>query len=309
MRCAIGQQLEKDRCTGQAEKFEYSDATATGDKINRNGGKYGLSNWRLPTAREIASIRWCSDGFRLEHNLGDSVSKDGQRCVLGGVPISPYHFPNTSGFFWGSIEVENNALVVYFGDGSKPGEWDGWLGLNGTSPGINRHHVRLVHDPVEGLNPARFARAIKSEADGHKEIQAEVTATQRAERRKAMAAQEAAIRKIAAAEKSIIQKGPQSMYLLAGRALRGGSVDIGGEWFEARRIYEMLIAAYPNSEFSVRASDQLNSMLRSDGVKAGGRAQCEAIVRTCVASCPNDRVLTTLVDSNCKARCESVNCN
>jgi hypothetical protein len=122
MRCATPQQLEKDRSTGHAEKFEYSDETATGDKRKRNGGKKGLSNSRLPTAREIAYIRSSSDAFRREHNLGDTVTKDRQTCLLGGLPISPYHFPNTAGRFCRSTEVENNALLPYFADESKPAE-------------------------------------------------------------------------------------------------------------------------------------------------------------------------------------------
>lgn len=39
------------------------------------------------------------------------------------------------------------------------------------------------------------------------------------------------------------------------------------------------------------------------------RALCQAQVNTCIASCPRDRVLTTLPDSQCKWRCESVSCN
>ncbi len=40
-----------------------------------------------------------------------------------------------------------------------------------------------------------------------------------------------------------------------------------------------------------------------------GLQLCEAQKATCIASCPLDRVFTTLPDSQCKWRCEAVNCN
>ncbi|MFH7043305.1 hypothetical protein ABT392_13440 [Paucibacter sp. JuS9] len=45
-----------------------------------------------------------------------------------------------------------------------------------------------------------------------------------------------------------------------------------------------------------------------DRPRREARQLCEAQKATCLASCPMDRVLTTLLDSTCKNRCESVSC-
>ena len=54
--CAIGQEWNRDSCTGTAEVFTWEDAKAAIDAFNRNGGMGGFTDWRLPTREELESI-------------------------------------------------------------------------------------------------------------------------------------------------------------------------------------------------------------------------------------------------------------
>lgn len=63
-------------------------------------------------------------------------------------------------------------------------------------------------------------------------------------------------------------------------------------------------------EESKRQAYENSSAGRAEARRAQqARQMCEAQKATCIASCPLDRVYTTLPDSLCKSRCESVSCN
>ncbi len=84
MRCSIGQKWNGETCKGKPSKFVFDKANEFFSKFNSKGGFANQQDWRLPTIEELASIRYCSQGWWLN-------DKDTKEIAMDGVPTdNPY---------------------------------------------------------------------------------------------------------------------------------------------------------------------------------------------------------------------------
>lgn len=143
MRCSLGQDWdEKSKtCNGNVRDYGWQAALDIADKINRAGGYAGVTDWRLPTLRELQSLRYCANGFHSD--TVNSELKDGKdvvpyRCAGGYLSptIAQTVFPNTGSYYWSSTIYSADpyyAWFVLFSDGQN------WYFPRGY-----QHAVRLV---------------------------------------------------------------------------------------------------------------------------------------------------------------------
>ena len=126
MRCSLGQTWEGNTCTGKAKTFNFDQAQAAAKDLNSKGGAHGKTDWRVPTVRELASLRVCSTGFEGEKvDVGDGAQAISKYCKKGSdsPTLDAKYFPNSpdSGFgFWSSspyVGVSGTAWAVYFLNG------------------------------------------------------------------------------------------------------------------------------------------------------------------------------------------------
>jgi len=128
MRCAMGQTWTRSTCTGKAKEYTWNQAMALRHSYA------GHSDWRLPTIKELNSIRYCSKGVIDEG--GES-----ERCAdkSHSPAINLKDFPNTpTAPNWSaSLGVADNdfAWAFYFGYGNAFFSKEG-----------NYYTVRLVRD-------------------------------------------------------------------------------------------------------------------------------------------------------------------
>jgi Protein of unknown function (DUF1566) len=139
LRCSIGQSWSGSSCTGEAKQYTYEEAKVAADTFNATGYG-GKRDWRLPTVRELQSLRLCSTGFVSEtKDLQDGGEAVRKYCKDNASKpmIDTAQFPQTpdSRFRSSSPYVgdEGGAWIVDFGYGGV---------LNyGRS---NAYYVRLV---------------------------------------------------------------------------------------------------------------------------------------------------------------------
>jgi hypothetical protein len=123
LRCSLGQQWTGSSCVGQAKKYTFEGARAAANSFNATGYR-GKQDWRIPTARELQSLRVCSSGFAG----GKSDFQDGGKAVNTSCngssnqpSIDAALFPQTpENIFWSSSlypDSSSFAWVVYFGYG------------------------------------------------------------------------------------------------------------------------------------------------------------------------------------------------
>lgn len=141
MRCALGQTWEGSSCSGEATVFNFLEAQDSAMNLNTKGGIHGKTDWRLPTALELASLRICSNGFKREVEVEAGAKAVGRICNDGSAEptLDTKQFPNTPDYsFWTSSpygERNNDAWAVIFGNG--------YVGSGNDFRG-GAGHVRLV---------------------------------------------------------------------------------------------------------------------------------------------------------------------
>ena len=113
--------------------------------------------------------------------------------------------------------------------------------------------------------------------------------------------------------RQIFAKGAQSMYLLAGKAQRNGSVTVNGQQYYSNDLYEKLIERFPDSEYAVKASDQLGSTNRlndqTNTIRNSNYESCKAQRSTCLANCPPWRSgANNEYHFNCNQKCKDIGC-
>jgi hypothetical protein len=330
MRCSLGQRWDGTTCAGVASKENVDSAETAARKLNKEAYA-GATDWVVPEIKQLAFLRLCSN--RL---VGDASNVDQlrvpRRCGEGSTTpsIDKGAFPNTVvGRYWSS--------TIYVGHYNGGNGWtvnfnDGDVDYNHRDRGS--YYVRLVRanqvldgESVLGFNRqaptnAEFeADAVAAKTRRNEEAAAakvkrdaeETTAKLKRDAEEAASARKAQAAK-AAAIRSLIAQGSQSVYLQAGKAQRSGGIDVSGVSFSADDLYELIVDKFPNSEYAVKATDQLNAMDRSqrqtnatrDAAAASeraanaqldadrnssNRAACFSQVRSCEAGCSrNDTI-------------------
>lgn len=128
-RCSVGQRWSGSTCEGDAKRFNF-------DKAQAQAG----NGWRVPTVRELQSLRVCSTGFWAKtSDLQDGGAAVPYKCNDGSTKpaIHTAAFPNTpSEWYWTSsplVGYSGYAWGVVFSGGGV-GDYDRSYG----------NHVRLV---------------------------------------------------------------------------------------------------------------------------------------------------------------------
>ena len=123
LRCSLGQQWNGRSCTGQARKYTFEGARAAADTFNATGYR-GKRDWRVPTVRELQSLRVCSNGFGSATSYiqgNDRPVRTSCNSNSSQPTINTALFPQTpESLFWSSSFYSDNssfAWVVYFGYG------------------------------------------------------------------------------------------------------------------------------------------------------------------------------------------------
>jgi hypothetical protein len=280
-RCSVGQTLDNAKgCVGEAKTFNFNEA----QQLSKEG-------WRVPTIRELQTLRVCSTGFNKDmKDLQDGGETVPSECNGNGSQptINTAAFPNTllNIDYWSSSPYVGNSNLAWLVNFSN-----GYV-YNGSRD--NDSYVRLVRasqslgdavalEFVTPLEKDTFIIAVKK---------AEAKAEE--ERRIAQAARASAIKKM-------VSEGAAPLYLKAGKAQRNGSITVNDVDFNAEFLYELIIDKFPNSEYAIKATDQLNAQQRTekqadavrqqaDAVRdannaASSRAACFSQVRQCEARC------------------------
>ncbi len=126
MRCSLGQQWSAtaNTCTGKVKEYNWQGAQDIAKKLNAMGGYGGKADWRVPTIRELQSIRYCSKGFDSStRDLRDGQPKVPSYCNDGSakptIDIATFSaMPVT--FYWSSTpnaDYSSSAWVVNFSYG------------------------------------------------------------------------------------------------------------------------------------------------------------------------------------------------
>ena len=133
MRCSVGQEwsVTYKTCIGKVQEFNWQGAQDVSKKLNVTGGYGGKSDWRVPTLRELQSIRYCSKGFGSStQDLRDGQPKVPRFCNDGNTEptIDLATFPATPvTWYWSStptVGLYSYAWLVgfrigYIGDGNS----------------------------------------------------------------------------------------------------------------------------------------------------------------------------------------------
>jgi hypothetical protein len=129
LRCNLGQAWSGSSCTGQAKEYTFDEAKAAADTFNATGYG-GKREWRVPTVRELQSLRVCSTGFQSEaRDLQDGGEAVTKYCNdnASKPTIDTAQFPQTpASLFWSSstyVGSANNAWSVSFGVGGVLSYW------------------------------------------------------------------------------------------------------------------------------------------------------------------------------------------
>ena len=123
MRCSLGQDWsEKSKtCTGSVRTYTWQGALDIANKLNSVGGYAGRTNWRVPTVRELLSLRYCSNGFVSETiDLPDGASVP-KYCAEGRTlpTLAKTVFPNMDGdtyWYWTSTPYAGYSSLAWLVD-------------------------------------------------------------------------------------------------------------------------------------------------------------------------------------------------
>lgn len=296
MRCSLGQKWDGQTCTGQTSTFKFDAAPFEVVRLNAGGGFGGYADWKVPTIRELLSLRYCSAG----EGSGRIDLKDGKAALVkecnGGSSrsaVDAFVMPTTTGHFWSSSPYASGsyfAWFVYFGNGGVYGH------ANNRNNALQVRSVRasqlseeeaFLTFPVSSEAVVRKAQEEREAAErkaqeerevAERKIEEERDASERkvqAEReaaaRKAQKEQETAARKAreeqetqdrvdkanrAAAIKELMERRAQQLYLEAVEVERNGQNSY------ASGLYELIIDNFPTSEYAIKSINQLNALKR-----------------------------------------------
>ncbi len=170
----------------------------------------------------------------------------------------------------GSIYTFSGQDVDIFKHGSREGIYslDLWSREGGekilsffdgkiTTPGRSEPRTRCVSD------------------NGYKEVFASLEATERKVQGERVAAENKTRADRSQALTQLIGLGPRGLYLEAGKAQRNGSVTFVNTRFGANELYELIVEKFADSEYAVKATDQLTAMSRSSREQSSAQSAAQ----------------------------------
>ena len=122
MRCSVGQEWNEKRstCAGDAKEFKWQEAIDHVKNLNAKGGYAHRSGWRLPTIRELVSIRHCSSGYdEISRGLGDGKGSVPRQCASNKKRPTIVHsvFPETAATSYWADRPEGENWTLNFSCG------------------------------------------------------------------------------------------------------------------------------------------------------------------------------------------------
>jgi hypothetical protein len=269
MRCTLGQTWDGKTCSGEIAGFEFRNLQNGAISANKFEGYGGFMDWAVPTIRQLQSIRECINGrSQSTQDLEDGGLPVFRQCAkrTEDPKIDSFVFPNTPwgsrNKYWSSSRSKTNehyAWMTHFFDGEVNVNIHDWghyrlgaLRLVRASS-IPANEAALIF-PVN-LTEKRLATEKKERADR--------IATENKARDERQAAENKARADRAQALSQLHALGPRGLYLEAGKAQRNGAVTFVNTSFGASQLYEMIVDKFPDSEYAVKATDQLTAMSRS----------------------------------------------
>lgn len=310
MRCSLGQTWNGDTCSGKASTLNWKGAQEAAKTINNSGGYAGVTDWQVPSARALAMLRKCSKGFRtpspfvghlltVEENQppvpaacedgSDSPTIDTDAFPVQGNPdfwsttlnwkergVAPFSVSLYKGAFYTTTLVDENYRNVLLVRNTLVSESEAAL----TFP-VN------VHDSVE-----RKYKAQRAEEHAKREAEERLTQANRAK-----------------AIKQLLALGARGLYVEAGKAQRNGAQTIVNTRFDAAELYEMIVNKFPDSEYAVKATDQLTAMSRSSSERAAAEQANSSARQRAYNACKievNSCYSRTNGKGNCYRDCDSL---
>ncbi len=147
LRCSVGQTWIGTTCIGEAKQFKFNHAQETAKQFNAVGYD-GKKDWRVPTIRELLTIRTCSTGVvSARWDVKDGQERVPPYCNEGSAlpPIDANQFPNTlRSWYWSSSISKDDPSLIQIDD-SKYAFFLDFLHSNLNSYSVDGHGaVRLV---------------------------------------------------------------------------------------------------------------------------------------------------------------------
>ena len=119
MRCSWGQQWSAiaKKCTGKVQYFDWQAAQSIAANLNAASGYAGQADWRVPTVRELQTIRHCSRGLSSpKRDLLDGLTAVSSLCNNGSTKpaIHTVTFPTApDAWFWTSTLHQADSLSAW----------------------------------------------------------------------------------------------------------------------------------------------------------------------------------------------------
>jgi Protein of unknown function (DUF1566) len=142
MRCSLGQTWNGNTCIGDPYSFTIEKAKAAAEAANILSRGDGKGKWRVPSIRELESLRECSTGFSRENaDILDGDEPVSRSCNQSSdsPTLNQSVFPSTPrSLYW--------SISPYAKEPNKPWSWLVSFGSGGlfTSVRDSYNYVRLV---------------------------------------------------------------------------------------------------------------------------------------------------------------------
>lgn len=275
MRCSWGQAWDGKTCNGEAKAATYEYVQKENGSIYNPTSNGGFADWQIPSIRALLSIRACSTGFgKFAEDLGDGKPLVTRECADGllAPAIDSSVFSNTPrAEYWSSttlVNSPNHAWYVNFDEGY----------VHYRSKKSYLLHIRLVRASQLSDNEAASFFPInltEQRQTAEKTERAERLAAERKAQEEAVAAENKAKTDRSEALTQLLTLGARGLYLEAGKAQRSGYVTFVNTRFAAEELYEMIVNKFADSDYAVKAMDQLTAMGRSSREQSAAQSAAD----------------------------------
>jgi Protein of unknown function (DUF1566) len=106
-RCSVGQMWDGKTCKGEPKGLNFNQLFLIATEFNAVGGLSGFRDWAVPTVRQLATLRMCTDGYMTgkEIDIADGGKPLEAECSNSSISaaINGIVFPNVEiGMCYGS---------------------------------------------------------------------------------------------------------------------------------------------------------------------------------------------------------------